>query len=407
MNRKTIKALALLWGAILIILLTVWLTLSMTARSDAPMHIVSQSEFDTIERYRRLEQVRSALMDEYYVPLDEETLLTGAIRGMMAAPDDPYTFYYTPEEMQKSNEASNGVYHGVGMLVQLTDDGGIEVVQVYPDTPAERAGILAGDRIIAVDGEPASGENQQTFNEAVQRIQGEDGTEVVIRVERNGESIDLTARRGEVSISHVSYGMLENDIGYVALTQFTGDDADGFIQALNAFKEAQARGIVVDLRNNPGGLLDHVVKICDQVLPEGLITYVEDRHGNRQEEKSSGDYWNIPMVVLVNGNSASASELFTAAFQDYERGQVVGTTTYGKGIVQSLITFQEDGAGMQLTTASYFSPKGRSIHLTGVEPDIVVELNEDAVIDIDHPDPTQDNQLAEALKALEREINPQ
>ena len=164
---------------------------------------------------------------------------------------------------------------------------------------------------------------------------------------------------------------------------------------------------MVDLRNNPGGLLDHVVKICDQVLPEGLITYVEDRHGNRQEEKSSGDYWNIPMVVLVNGNSASASELFTAAFQDYERGLVVGTTTYGKGIVQSLITFQEDGAGMQLTTASYFSPKGRSIHLTGVEPDIVVELNEDAVIDIDHPDPTQDNQLAEALKALEREINLQ
>ena len=186
--------------------------------------------------------------------------------------------------------------------------------------------------------------------------------------------------------------------------QFTGNDVEGFTEALEAFKAANVRGVVIDLRNNPGGLLDHVVAIADQVLPEGLITYVEDRHGNRQEEYADEDYWDVPMVVLVNGMSASASELFTAAFQDDERGTVVGTQTFGKGIVQTLITFAEDGAGMQLTTASYYSPKGRSIHGTGVTPDVVVELDEDKWISTLDPDPAHDNQLAAALDELEKLI---
>ena len=162
--------------------------------------------------------------------------------------------------------------------------------------------------------------------------------------------------------------------------------------------------MVVDLRNNPGGLLTDVVKISDMLLPEGLVTYVEDRQGNRQEEKSDAEYWDIPMVVLVNGMSASASELFTAAMQDYDRATVVGTKTFGKGIVQTLITFADDGAGMQLTTASYYSPKGRSIHQTGVEPDVVVELSETYNSSIYEPDPENDNQLAAALEELAKRI---
>jgi len=158
------------------------------------------------------------------------------------------------------------------------------------------------------------------------------------------------------------------------------------------------------LRNNPGGLLTDVVAIADLVLPEGLITYVEDRHGNRQEEHSDAEYWDVPMVVLVNGMSASASELFTAAVQDYERATVVGTQTFGKGIVQTLLTFSEDGAGMQYTTASYYSPNGRTIHNAGIEPDVWVDASDEYEGSLVAPDPKTDNQLAVALEELEKRI---
>ena len=330
--------------------------------------------------------------------------MLGAIRGMMEAVDDPYTFYYTTEELQQSNDEDAGVYHGVGMVVQITTDGAIEVARVYDGSPAQQAGLQIGDRIVAVDGQAVSGESAKTLNECVQLVQGPDGTDVRLTIQRDGVEQTVTATRAEVSVSYAEYQILDDNIGYLNLVQFTGNDVEGFTEALEAFKAANVRGVVIDLRNNPGGLLDHVVAIADQVLPEGLITYVEDRHGNRQEEYADADYWDVPMVVLVNGMSASASELFTAAFQDDERGTVVGTQTFGKGIVQTLITFAEDGAGMQLTTASYYSPKGRSIHGTGVTPDVVVELDEDKWISTLDPDPAHDNQLAAALDELEKLI---
>jgi len=183
-------------------------------------------------------------------------------------------------------------------------------------------------------------------------------------------------------------------------SQFSGNAVEGFESALEAFREADAQGVILDLRGNPGGLLDAVVKISDMVLPEGLVTYVEDRAGNRTEQILDDQYWDIPMVVLVDSMSASASELFAAAFQDYERGAVVGTRTFGKGIVQTLITFAEDGAGMQLTTESYFSPLGRSIHKVGVTPDVVVELWDGYDPLVREPDMTNDNQLAVAYEEL-------
>ncbi|MBE5809094.1 MAG: S41 family peptidase, partial [Clostridiales bacterium] len=280
----------------------------------------------------------------------------------------------------------------------------IEIVQVYEGTPAEEAGLQPGDLIVKVDGNDVDARDEQAFSDAVAMIKGEDGTPVTLGLMRGGQPVDVTVHRAVLSISHVAASMLPGNIGYVAVTQFSGDDVEGFRAALEQFRQAEARGMVVDLRNDPGGYLDHVVSICDMVLPEGLVTYVEDRHGNRTEERSSAEYCDMPMAVIVNENSASGSELFTAAVQDYERGVVVGTTTYGKGIVQTLINFPEDGAGMQLTTASYYSPKGRSIHLTGVEPDIVVEPAADMKVDIYAPDPRTDNQLAAALDALETEI---
>lgn len=408
MKRRAVIVAAVVWMLVIVAIASSGLTLILTgAANGQAVRLVSESEYEIIDRYRRLEEVRQTLVNDYYIPLDEEDLVTGAIRGMMDSIGDPYTFYYTPEEMEKANEESSGVYHGVGMAVQLTDDGDIEVIRVYEGSPAEAAGLLSQDRIVQVDGVPVSGENGQTLNEAVQRIQGEDGTTVRLTVLRDGETLELDIVRSEVSISYVDYEIINGNIGYVNIAQFTGNDVTGFQEAVEAFKSAGVSGIVVDLRNNPGGLLTDVVQIADMVLPEGLVTYVEDRHGNRQEETSDAEYWDIPMVVLVNGMSASASELFTAAIQDYDRGTVVGTTTFGKGIVQTLITFSDDGAGMQLTTASYYSPNGRSIHQTGVEPDVTVELNEDYDPSIPWPNLENDNQLATALEELQKRIDAQ
>ena len=403
MNKRTVVIAAVVWMLVITAVVSSYATMLLMSDGSAA-HMVSQKDYETLQRYRRLEEVYDTLVRDYYVPLDEDALVTGAVRGMMEAADDPYTFYYTTEEMEASNERTEGVYHGVGMVVQLTEDGFIEVARVYEDSPAAKAGIQAGDFIVGVNGTAVSGKSAKTLDEAVRLIQGEDGTDVCLTVQRGGQSVDLTATRAEVNISYVDFSLIGSDIGYVNISQFSGNDVEGFEEAAAAFKAAGVAGVIVDLRNNPGGLLDHVVRIADMVLPEGLVTYVEDRHGSRQEERSDAEYWNIPMVVLVNGSSASASELFTAAMQDYDRAAVVGTTTFGKGIVQSLITFAEDGAGMQLTTASYYSPKGRTIHKTGVEPDVVVELEEGAVISTVNPDPDKDNQLAAALEELKKRI---
>lgn len=404
MNRRTVVIIAMAWMLIITVVVTAFVTAALVGNGEAT-RLVNQEDYESLERYRRLEEVYDTLIQDYYVPLDEETLVTGAVRGMMEAVEDPYTFYYTTEEMEKSNEQTDGIYHGVGMVVQLTEDGYIEIVRVYEDSPAQRAGLLAGDYLVGVEETAVSGESAKTLNEAVQLIQGEDGTDVRLTVLRDGDEIELTATRAAVNVSYVDYSLIGTDIGYLNISQFTGNDVIGFEEAVAAFQSANVSGVVIDLRNNPGGLLDDVVAIADQLLPEGLVTYIEDRHGNRQEKHSDAEYWDVPMVVLVNGSSASASELFSAAMQDYDRATVVGTQTFGKGIVQNLITFAEDGAGMQLTTASYFSPKGRSIHKTGVEPDVVVELEEGAVISAVNPDPDRDNQLAVALEELQKRID--
>lgn len=407
MKRRVVIITAVVWMLVIVAVASSALTALVLSGSDSgsALRVVSEDAYEIIDRYRRLDEVRATLMNEYYQPLDEDELVLGAIRGMMSAVGDPYTFYYTADEMTAANEEFGGVYHGVGMLVQLTDDGAIEVARVYEDSPAEAAGVRMGDRIVAVDGVEVSGESAQTLNEAIDRIQGEDGTTVVLSVQRDGEILDLEVMRAEVSISYVEYQIINGDIGYINISQFSGNDVEGFQEAVSALQAAEVSGVIIDIRNNPGGLLTDVVEIADALLPEGLIAYVEDGHGNRTEYTSDADYWDVPLVVLVNGMSASASELLSAAIQDYGRGTIVGTTTYGKGIVQTLITFAEDGAGMQLTTASYYSPSGRSIHENGVEPDVTVELSEDCDLSLPSPNLENDNQLAVALEALQAQID--
>ena len=359
---------------------------------------------EMLSRYARLEAVRSTLMEDCYWDVGEDALIEGAIRGMMDVVEDPYTFYYTPDEMQRHNAKSAGLYSGLGVLLQNNGDGEIEIIRVYADGPADAAGAQAGDRIISVNGTPVNGSSAETFSDAVDRMRCDVGMSVDLQLRRGDQILDVTLIAGEVHVSNVNFTVLEGDIGYIEIYQFSGDDVEGFRTAVDALKSAGVRGLVIDLRNNPGGYLSDVVEIADLLLPEGAVVYVENRAGERVAYSSDAEYWDVPLVVLINGMSASASEILAAAVQDFDRGTLVGQRSYGKGIVQSLLVFESDGAGMQYTSASYYTPSGRCIHGTGVSPDIVVEASEGYYNLTGVPDPEGDLQLKAALEQLARRM---
>ena len=347
----------------------------------------------------RAEEIFAIVQSQYYREVDAEALETAAIDGMLAALGDPYTFYYTDEAYAAMNEETTGHYVGVGMLVGETADGDLRVLRVFRGSPAEKAGIEAGDALLAIDGASVGGDAPMSLSEASALLKGDGETPVDVSVLRGGETLCFTLARGEVSINYVEYSILEGEVGYLSIYQFSGDDVSGVEEAVSAFRQAGVTALVVDVRSNPGGLLDDVVHICDMFLPEGLIVYTEDRQGAREEFYADADCWDVPMAVLVNGESASASEIFAAAVQDTGRGIVVGETTFGKGIVQTLYSFPE-GDGVQLTTAAYYTPSGRSIHGQGVTPDIEVSLAADASVVFHAPDAKADAQLKAALEAL-------
>ena len=350
-------------------------------------------------RLQRAEEILALVEGLYYREVDEEALETAAIDGMLAALGDPYTFYYTNEAYAAMNEETTGRYVGVGLLVGEDENGALTVLRVFRDSPAEAAGMKAGDELTAIDATPVGAGTALGLTETTALLKGDGEAPVRVEVSRDGEALAFTLTRGDVNINYVEYSILEGEVGYLSIYQFTGDDVSGVEEALSAFRQAGVTALVVDVRSNPGGLLDDVVKICDMLLPEGLIVYTEDRSGAREEYYADSEYWDVPMAVLVNGESASASEIFAAAVQDTGRGVVVGETTYGKGVVQTLYSFPE-GDGVQLTTAVYYTPSGRSIHGQGVTPDIEVSLAADASVVYHAPDAQTDAQLQAALEAL-------
>ena len=403
MKNRPANLVALIWTAVMIAVVSSTLTLALTGGRVGNDHWVSEAEYESIERYRRLDEVRDILMNQYYKPLDEETLLTGAIRGMTKSAGDVYTFYYTPEEMKRELEDEQGRYCGIGVLIERSVDGYIEIARVYPDSPAELAGMKVGDLIYSVDGQPVGGLRGKSFEDGVKDIRGEENTTVRLGILRGKETFELEVMRADVNISYASYELLGEDVGYVSIAQFSGDAADRFDEALGYFKGHNVKGMVIDLRNNPGGFLSEVNRIADKILPKGVIVYIQDRAGARKDYYSDAEMYDIPVVVLVNRMSASASEIMAAAVQALDRGKVVGVTTYGKGVVQTMKTFEEDGAGMQYTSSSYFDARGRSIDGVGVTPDVEVPLEGERVPM--RPDPESDNQLSRALEVLREEMD--
>ena len=412
MKKNTIVVIAVCWMLVVVVMTTVSITVRFI--DAVPADLLSagigyangrSEDAQIVERYKRLEEVRVMLANRYYKELDEEDLVLGAIRGMLDAPEDPYTYYYTPEEHQRSIEMMHGTYDGLGFVLSPDDEGMLLILRVFPDTPAKMAGILPGDKIIKVNGNDVSGRTYQDMDFAIAAIKTAEDPHIALTLLRGNEQIKLTVARATIQTTRTEHRMVEGGIGYVIIHEFMGDDVSGFERAVNDLLSQGMEALVIDLRNNPGGMLQDVVSIADALLPEGLIVYTEDRAGRRQEYTSDRGALGIPMAVLVNGMSASASEVLSGALQDYGVATIIGETTFGKGIVQESVPFRDDGACMQLTVATYFTPSGRSIHGVGIVPDIEVSLPEDVSQAMAELYPERDAQLSAALQTLREQLN--
>lgn len=315
----------------------------------------------------------------YFDDVDDEKAADNIFKAYLEAYGDKYTVYYTPDEYKSLMESTSGTFYGIGAVCQKADDGSILISEAYEDAPAYKAGIRNGDKVIKVNGEDITG---MDLSVAVALIKGEKGTDVNLTVIRNSEEKNFTVTRDKINVKTVSYHMMDNNIGYIYVTQFDDVTTEQFKAAVDDLQNQRMEGLIIDIRNNPGGVLTTVVDMLDYILPNGLIVYTETKDGKKTEYSGSdGHEINIPMAVLVNGNSASASEIFAGAMQDYEKAQIIGTQTFGKGIVQTIRQLT-DGSAVKYTIAKYFTPKGQDIHGKGVTPDQVVELPDDATEDV-------------------------
>ena len=377
--------------------------------NKCPAHIedVSATEDKDEDPYEEIVEklsVMQMLIDRLYLEeVDKDAFATGIYRGFINSLGDPYSTYYTKEEYATLIETSSGVYHGIGAVVsQDVKTGIITILRPYKDGPAYKAGLLPDDILYKVEGEEVTGED---LSEVVSKIKGKEGTKVNITIYREGvaEPIDFTIVRQKINIPTIEFEMLEDSIGYIQIVEFDEITISQFNNAIKSLEKEGMKGLIVDVRNNPGGLLDSVVNILDRLLPKGLIVYTEDKNKNREEEHAKkSDKFTKPLAVLINGNSASASEIFAGALQDYEKATIIGTTSYGKGIVQRVIPLT-DGTAVKLTISKYFTPKGRNIHGTGIVPDIEIELDEELkqLVTIPHD---KDNQLQKAIEVIKEQI---
>lgn len=341
----------------------------------------------------KLNAIDSVLESFYFGDVDDETAKDNIYKAYLSSYGDKYTMYYTADEYKALKESTNGKFYGIGAVCQLSGEGGVLLVDVYDNGAGYQAGLRSGDRVVNVDGRDIT---DMELSSAVALIKGDKGTSVTLEVIRGTERLTFYAVRDAVEAKTVSYTLLDNNIGYLSISQFEEVTTKQFKAAVEDLQSQGMKGLVIDIRNNPGGLLDTVVGMLKYMLPDGLIVYTEDKQGNRKEYKGQdNDEFNLPLAVIVNGNSASASEIFAGAIQDYGKGTIIGTQTYGKGIVQTVKPLT-DGSAIKFTIAKYFTPKGQDIHGKGVTPDMVVEYDTDADVD---------TQLDAAIKNVEAQIN--
>ena len=349
------------------------------------------------ETQKKITQIQKLIDKNYLNDVDDDALKDGIIKGYVDGLDDPYSVYYNEEETKALNETTQGEYQGIGaVLTEDADTGIVTIVQVYEGSPAEKAGVKANDILYKVDDTEMTGLD---LNKVVTYIKGDKGTDVKLTVLRgnDNEQLELTATRDKIEAQTVSHKMLDDNIGYIRVTEFDAVTTEQYKNAMDDLENQEMTGLVVDLRNNPGGNVSTVCDMLDMMLPEGLIVYTQDKDGNKETATSDEEHqFTKPLVVLMNGNSASASEIYAGAIQDYGIGKIVGTQSYGKGVVQQIFDLG-DGTSVKLTIADYYTPKGRNINGKGIAPDVEIEYQ------ADESNPDTDNQLNKAVEVLKSE----
>ncbi len=405
LNKKSI------FRILLIILITACLTAGITVLA------VNASRTDTVtltaEEYSKLSElfvirdVMEQVDAEYYgtLPTHEE-MIANAARGIVSSLDDKYARYYTQQEYEEYLSSLNGEYSGVGMLVAQPDNSGAQVLDVYEGNSAEEAGIKTGDIIVSVNSVSVK---NMTISELSSLMNGEIGSILKVQLNRNGEMLEFDVECRNVNIKRVHYALFNEATGYIRIDMFTGNCKEEFSEAIKYLTDRGMRSLVIDLRNNPGGSLDTVVDVADTLLGDCKIVTIQGK--TEQEDvvyTGSGKGVQVPIAIIVNENSASASEILAGAVQDNERGVVVGMTTYGKGIVQTTFKLDADGSWLKITTSGYLKPNGESIHGVGVVPDIEVELPESmqgvAISELEQDD---DAQLWAALDYVREQADEQ
>ena len=364
--------------------------------NEEPQRVVNE---DSMEKLEAIEEV----IDEYYYKdedIDTTAMIDGMYAGVVDALNDPYSVYYTAEEWNQLMQETEGIYYGIGAYLSIDPTTTLAKISgVIAGTPAEEAGLRENDIIYMVDGESVQG---MELTEIVSRVKGEENTTVHLTIVREGETdyLEMDVTRAKIESPTVTYEMYDNGVGYIRITEFDDVTVNQFTTAMDSIKEADAKGLILDLRSNPGGSLSAVVDIARQMLPKGLIVYTEDKNGKREEYTCDGKQeLQIPLVVLVNGNSASAAEILSGAIKDYGIGTLIGTTTFGKGIVQRILPLT-DGTALKLTISAYYTPNGNNIHGIGIEPDIACELDNEA-----YYNDGIDNQLEKAKEEMDKMLS--
>lgn len=353
---------------------------------------------------KKMEKIAELIDENYYEDIDPEEIENYIYKGLLAGTTDPYSTYYSEEELKQFMEEASGSYSGIGVTMQYDPARGMaKIVSVNAKGPASEANIKAGDYIYKVDGEMIEIQDADT-TALVSHIRGEEGTTVELTLLRgdNNKEVVVEVERRNVEVETVTSQMLEDKIGYIKISQFEGVTAEQFDEHYEKLQEEGAKGLILDLRANPGGQVDIVCSIAQHFLPKGLVTYMEDKKGRRQEYPCNGkDIWDKPLTVLIDGNSASASEILAGAIRDYEVGTLMGTKTFGKGIVQQTVNLG-DNTALKITFAKYYTPNGENIHGKGIEPDI--EVPYEALEDDEEYTVEKDNQIQEAVSNIKKQI---
>ena len=379
LKKKSLAGIIIATVIVSVILTVVAICMLLGVRRDTGYAL---GRFFLVQRY-----IERSYVDE----VDVNKLMDGAIDGMVKSLGDPHSNFLDAEDFERLKEYNDAAFGGIGVTMGFKDDK-VTVISVLDDTPGQKAGLQVGDEIVAVDGNEVAG---QSASDVVMQTRGEVGTEVQLTIRRAGEQMDVTLQRDVIHVPTVKGSMLDNGVGYMRISMFAENTDELFTEELQKLEDQDMRGLIIDLRGNPGGLLKSVVKIGKLIVPQGPIVSVKERDGSQREYGSELAETKYPIVVLIDGNSASAAEILAGALQDTGAATLVGTKSYGKGSVQSVIPLTQ-GEGLKLTIAKYYTPSGRCIDGIGIEPDVEVDLPQDGTV--------EDTQLAKAREIMQQKL---